>query len=184
MKKGLKIGLILGGTALLLGTAIYFVTKKPKEEKADDGSSDKDKNPDKDVDKDSDKKNTDTESNNKQKKDTKPKNTDGNPKASNAPDKKPATNDGKPRQPNFSGLYLDSILKKLENPKALSGKSLITTQDNVILYKKDGNLRVTKGTNVGKYIDSFLTKNGFYNVTVLMNNGKKIQTNAQHFKII
>jgi len=171
MKKGLKIGLALGATALLVITAIYFVTRKPSEKSTDENTNEEENKPE-----------ADKETKNPE---TKPKQTKSNPSKTTATTK-PTPTTTAPTTPtpkkSLKGFSVSGVISKTENPTVYKGRVVVASKDKTILMGANGKqlFELKRGTNVGKITGSSLTKTGNYLITVQMNNGKSVLVNGDN----
>jgi hypothetical protein len=178
MNKNLKIGLILGSTALVLGTVIYFATRKTDEEAATEGGEEK------------------SGEENKSENSEEKKTSDNKPKSSRPKSKQTASKGGtssatttkqttatKPTATvNLKGSNVSGVISKTQNPAIYKGKVVISSKDKTILMGAKGNklYELKRGTTVGKIVSSSLTKTGDYLITVQMNNGKSVLVNGNN----
>jgi hypothetical protein len=189
MNKNLKIGLILGGTALVLGTVIYFATRKTEEPVAEGEEKGSEESK---ADTSEEKKTSESSSKPKA---SRPKQTASKGVTTPAPTKTAPTPTPKPTAPlppkvttktlNLKGHNVASILRVAEKPEILKGRVVSTTKDGTILMGAKGVTLYTlkKGTTVGRILNSNITSGGNYLVDVKMNNGKTVTVNGSNLII-
>jgi len=189
MNKNLKIGLILGGSAILIGTIIYLSSRTPDDKPVVSGDGEEKKT--------FDEPEKDTSSTVKNKpKVSRPKSSKQNTKggAKQIPSETATTTESeKPSLPptlkdstKLKDYRVSYVLSKVENPSILKGKYIASGNDDVALMNKNGSTayKLKKDTTIGKYVDSSLTPKGDYLVKVQMNNGHIYMANANNLKFI
>ena len=184
MNKNLKIGLILGGTALVLGTVIYFATRKTEEPVVEGEEKVGEENK---AETSEEKKTSDSSSKPKA---SRQKQTALKGGAKPAPKTTSPVAIPKPTAPlppkvtaktvGLKGHNVASILKLVENPAAIKDKLVSTAKDGTILMGAKGVTLYTLkgGVTVGRIVKSNMTSGGNYLVDVKMNNGKTVTVNG------
>ena len=182
MNKNLKIGLILGSTALVLGTVIYFATRKTDEAATEGGE---EKSGDEKSDTSEEKKTSENKT-----KSSRPKQKPTASKGGTASKPAPAAVIPTPKEPlpkkvtantSLRGFNVATVLSKVENPLMIKGKLVASAVNDTKLMGAKGVTLYTlknKGTTIGKIVKSTLTESGNYLVDVVMSNGKTVTVNG------
>jgi type IV secretory pathway VirB10-like protein len=181
MNKILKYSLIGLGVAAV-GTTLYFVFRKPKDEKGEEGKTDEKEAEKKEESKDIDTTPSDTTSTTAHTKPAATKPTDTKPELK-VEDKKIVNAVTKRDIP--LSVLLPTLDSKTDLILMKGNISVISIKDGTkLLDPKKGNLLFTlkKGTNIGKYLGSKLLPKGSYAVYTKMKNGTVIVAGAANLK--
>jgi len=189
MNKNLKIGLILGGTALVLGTVIYFATRKTEEPVVEGEEKVGEENK---AETSEEKKTSDSSSKPKA---SRQKQTALKGGAKPAPKTTSPVAIPKPtaplppkvtlKTPSLKGHNVATVLGVAESPSILKGKLVSTAKDGTILMGVKGVTLYTlkRNVTVGRVVNSNITSGGNYLVDVKMNNGKTVTVNGSNLII-
>jgi len=186
MNKNLKIGLILGGTALVLGTVIYFATRKT-DEAATEGGEEKGGEESK-TDTSEEKKTSDSSSKPKSSRTKTASKSVTTPAPKTTPLPKPTAPLPKKvtaKTGSLKGHNVATVLGVVESPSILKGKLVSTAKDGTILMGAKGVTLYTlkRNVTVGRVVNSNITSGGNYLVDVKMNNGKTVTVNGSNLII-